>query len=249
MKWLASESGRERLIEMLRGIDKRREGKYDWRRRADERAPPGWRTKPSPVTPREYEPAPRSYEYTYKETLRDHALTRLRGGKESEEWVKANFWRSEATKKEAHAVLLSKLSVEFKILLNRRDNRRVLMTVPPLKQGKHRMGRPNTEKMNNFMTSLLSGRLALLHATTKDRPIVEDLREIVLNYFCGMRRVCNDERCFLTQEQITYCLSQSRDELLPLGGQADDSDDESEDEVNMSLPTAGYRAVGFVGFT
>ena len=72
---------------MLRGIDKRREGNYDWRRRADERAPPGSRTKPSPVTPREYEPAPRSYEYTYKETLRDHALTTQAQGREGERGV------------------------------------------------------------------------------------------------------------------------------------------------------------------
>ena len=52
--------------------------------------------------------------------------------------------------------------------------------------------------------------------------MVEDLKELVLNY-CGSARAagwCQDDRYFLALPQISHCLSQVRDELMPLPGPA-----------------------------
>ena len=70
--------------------------------------------------------------------------------------------------------------------------------------------------------------------------MLEDLKEIVLNYCCGGSLHCGDERCFLSRQQITHCLSQARDELLPAGRQSSDPDDGLSDEVDMSHTSASY---------
>ena len=48
-----------------------------------------------------------------------------------------------------------------------------------------------------------------------------ELKDIALNYICGGTVHYDDERCSLSREQVTHCLSRARDELLqPAGSSA-----------------------------
>ena len=66
--------------------------------------------------------------------------------------------------------------------------------------------------------------LAARYASDADDPVVEDLKDLVLNY-CGYARPagwCQDKRYFLDLTQVSHCLSQVRDDLIPLRDPDDD---------------------------
>ena len=178
---------------------------------------------------KKYKPAPPSYKYTRNETRTQ--ATSLREGTESGKWVNANCEATKTTKTEV-SLAEANLRTAFKNLL--RQHRKVLKAVPPFKQGKHRMGNTNTDKMSNFMRCLLRngpGRWAICQ-----QPVVNALKEIFAEYIAA--------GC-LTRFQIMRCLSIVRDELVPLGGQSDSDEDEvwHGDDVDMSHRSgSGYQS-------
>ena len=90
--------------------------------------------------------------------------------------------------------------------------------MPPLRSGKKRQGSFNQEKMGHYLWNLLDGNMSALNASDADHPVVEDLRDLVMNY-CGYARTwgwCQDERYFLDLSQVGHCLATVRDEIHPL---------------------------------
>ena len=77
----------------------------------------------------------------------------------------------------------------------------------------------NQEKMGHYLWSLLDGKMSDLNASEADHPVLEDLKDLVMNY-CGYARACwgwcQDERYFLSLSQVGHCLAVVRDEIHPL---------------------------------
>ena len=52
------------------------------------------------------------------------------------------------------------------------------------------------------------------------------------------------DRCYLTLQQLSYCLAKTHDELVPVNGQGEDSEDDLSDEVDMSRTSAQLAQTG-----
>ena len=96
------------------------------------------------------------------------------------------------------------------------------------RSGKQRQGDINEQKMSNYVWNLLDGTLdaRYRYASHADHPVVEDLKDLVLNY-CGYirtpgRLVPGRALYFLDLTKVSHCLSQVRDELIPLRDPYDD---------------------------
>ena len=102
---------------------------------------------------------------------------------------------------------------------------RVAEGMPPLRSGKKRQGSFNREKMSHYLWSLLDGQMSALNASDEDHPVVEDLRDLVMNYwYYGYARTagwCQDERYFLSLSQVGHSLAMVRDEIHPLAASND----------------------------
>ena len=152
-----------------------------------------------------------------------HPLTKLREESTTASWRTIQFFGPKASTQEAHTVLKQKVSEEARTMLSTIPRRRVALGMPPLRSGKKRQGSFNEEKMSHYLWNLLDGTIGALNALDADPPVVEDLRDLVMNY-CGYARPtdwCQDERYFLSLSQVEHCLAVVRDEIHPLAESSD----------------------------